>query len=127
MTPRPKQTELRHYLEQWGLLFESLGSTRMMGRVLGWLLVCEPPEQTAREIADALGVVVKSLFLIEETKLLALTDGLTDIYLGHSHLPFSDFSYAGLTFHNTGSTIRGLEWNMLKVEPGYAEADAGAA
>lgn len=57
----------------------------------------------------------------------ALTDGLTDVYLGHSHLPFSDFSYGGLTFHNTGSTIRGLESNMLKVEPRHAEADAGAA
>jgi diguanylate cyclase (GGDEF)-like protein len=31
-------------------------------------------------IADALGVVVKSLFLIEETKQLALTDGLTGLY-----------------------------------------------
>lgn len=36
--------------------------------------------RTAALIADSLGVVVKSLFLIEETQLLALTDGLTGLY-----------------------------------------------
>jgi diguanylate cyclase (GGDEF)-like protein len=36
--------------------------------------------RSAQLIADALGVVVKSLFLMEETKLLALTDGLTGLY-----------------------------------------------
>ena len=36
--------------------------------------------RSARLIADALGVVVKSLFLMEETQLLALTDGLTGLY-----------------------------------------------
>jgi hypothetical protein len=30
------------------------GAPRMVGRVLGWLLVCEPPEQSAAELADAL-------------------------------------------------------------------------
>ncbi len=36
--------------------------------------------RSAELIADALGVVVKSLFLVEETQLLALTDGLTGLY-----------------------------------------------
>jgi DNA-binding transcriptional regulator GbsR (MarR family) len=27
----------------------------MTGRVFGWLLICDPPEQTAAEIAEALG------------------------------------------------------------------------
>lgn len=30
------------------------GLPRMTGRVLGWLLVCDPPEQTAAQLADAL-------------------------------------------------------------------------
>lgn len=36
--------------------------------------------RSAKLIAEALGVVVKSLFLVEETQLLALTDGLTGLY-----------------------------------------------
>jgi len=30
------------------------GAPRMVGRVLGWLLVCEPPEQSAAELAEFL-------------------------------------------------------------------------
>jgi DNA-binding transcriptional regulator GbsR (MarR family) len=42
------------YVEQWGLLFEQSGLPRMAGRVLGWLLVCDPAEQTASQILEAL-------------------------------------------------------------------------
>ena len=31
-----------------------LGMTPMAGRMRGWLLICDPPEQTAAELADAL-------------------------------------------------------------------------
>jgi hypothetical protein len=34
---------------------KSYGFPAMTGRVLGWLLVCDPVEQTAAEIAEALG------------------------------------------------------------------------
>ncbi len=40
----------------------------------------DPDVRNAELVANSLGVVVKSLFLIEETKLLALTDGLTGLY-----------------------------------------------
>ena len=43
-------------------------------------------------------------------------EGVTDIYFGHTHLPFSDFRHGNLTFHNTGSAIRGLKCNMLAVK-----------
>jgi DNA-binding transcriptional regulator GbsR (MarR family) len=33
---------------------KSYGLPRMTGRVLAWLLVCDPPEQTAAELAEAL-------------------------------------------------------------------------
>ena len=33
---------------------KSVGLPRMTGRVLGWLLVCDPAEQTAAQIAEAL-------------------------------------------------------------------------
>jgi hypothetical protein len=44
----------RHFAEETGLLWESLGAPRMSGRIIGWLLVCEPAEQTAAQIAEAL-------------------------------------------------------------------------
>jgi len=47
--------ELKGWLEETALLFEEAGLPRMAGRVLAWLLVAEPPEQTAREMAEALG------------------------------------------------------------------------
>jgi UDP-2,3-diacylglucosamine hydrolase len=44
-----------------------------------------------------------------------LTRGITDVYCGHTHVAVSDFEYKGITFHNTGSGIRGLRCNMRKV------------
>jgi len=44
-----------------------------------------------------------------------LARGITDVYYGHTHAAVSDFSYQGLTFHNTGSGIRGLRCNLCEV------------
>ena len=50
-------------------------------QIFGGANCCAPPDLRSLElITDALGVVVKSLFLVEETQLLALTDGLTGLY-----------------------------------------------
>ncbi len=40
----------------------------------------ETDVRSAALVAEAMGLVVKSLFLIEETQMLALTDGLTGLY-----------------------------------------------
>lgn len=40
--------------------------------------------------------------------------GIRAIYFGHTHVPFSDFTCDGITFHNTGSLIRGLRWLPLQ-------------
>jgi DNA-binding MarR family transcriptional regulator len=37
----------RHYARQYGM-------PPMMGRVAGWLMICDPPEQTAADLAKAL-------------------------------------------------------------------------
>jgi DNA-binding transcriptional regulator GbsR (MarR family) len=39
----------------------TFGFPRMTGRVLAWLLVCDPPEQTAAEIAEALDASTGSI------------------------------------------------------------------
>lgn len=47
---------LHDYADEVGLFFEDAGLPRVPGRILGWLLVCEPPHQSAEELAVALRV-----------------------------------------------------------------------
>ncbi len=53
MAKQPTQEQLTDYIERWGMVLEALGGTRMMGKILGWLIICDPPEQTAADIAIA--------------------------------------------------------------------------
>lgn len=54
----PEQANLEQakleYIEEAGLLLERFGLPRMTGRVLGALLLAEPLEQTAEELAATL-------------------------------------------------------------------------
>lgn len=43
-----------HYVEEVALYFERAGLQRMAGRIIGWLLVCDPPEQTMTQITEGL-------------------------------------------------------------------------
>jgi len=45
---------MRQFVEQAGLLFEGLGVPRMAGRILGWLLICDPPYQSMGDLVEAL-------------------------------------------------------------------------
>lgn len=42
--------------EAFGRLFEGTGNTRIAGRLVGWLLICDPPEQTPAQLVEALAV-----------------------------------------------------------------------
>lgn len=42
------------FVEEFALAMERLGLVRMTGRVIGWLLVCDPAEQTFGQIAEVL-------------------------------------------------------------------------
>jgi DNA-binding transcriptional regulator GbsR (MarR family) len=53
---RERVRHQRLLAEEFGLLFEEMGRTRMDGRVAAWLLVADPPVQSLTEIAKALGV-----------------------------------------------------------------------
>ena len=46
--------ELLSFVDEIGLVYEELGLPRAWGRVLGWLLVCEPESQSAEDLAAAL-------------------------------------------------------------------------
>jgi hypothetical protein len=50
-----KEQATERFIEEVGVMLElEAGTPRMVGRVLGWLLVCDPPEQRAADIADRL-------------------------------------------------------------------------
>jgi DNA-binding transcriptional regulator GbsR (MarR family) len=51
---RNAPTSRKQFIEEMGIFFEKTGFPRMAGRIWGWLLVCDPPEQTAAQIAEAL-------------------------------------------------------------------------
>ena len=46
----------RQFAEEMGIVGEGLGMPRMVARLLGWLLICDPPHQSSAELARALGV-----------------------------------------------------------------------
>ena len=52
----------RHqFTEDFALAMELQGLPRMAGRILGWLLICDPPDQSMPEIVDALGASKSSV------------------------------------------------------------------
>ena len=61
------------FVDEMGHFLSSLGMTPMAGRMWGWLLICEPAEQTAAEIAEALHA---SRGAISGTARLLSTSGL---------------------------------------------------
>jgi UDP-2,3-diacylglucosamine hydrolase len=46
-----------------------------------------------------------------------------DCFFGHTHLPFSNYEFDGIHFHNTGSAIHNLDFNPIVFE---ARAEHGA-
>ncbi len=48
------QFEKKGFVEEVGLLFEQTGLPRMAGRILGWLLISDPPHQTTSDLTEAL-------------------------------------------------------------------------
>lgn len=51
--PTPTDDQLA-FVEDFALVLEQMGLVRMVGRTVGWLLVCEPAQQTFNQIAEAL-------------------------------------------------------------------------
>ena len=52
MSTMPEAEE--RFVEEMGQALAGYGMTPMAGRMWGWLLICDPPEQTAADLAEAL-------------------------------------------------------------------------
>ncbi|MER7700547.1 MULTISPECIES: hypothetical protein [unclassified Streptomyces] len=57
-TASPSELE---FVEAVAMQLEQQGLVRMSGRAIGWLLICEPAEQTLGQIAEALSVSVGAM------------------------------------------------------------------
>jgi DNA-binding transcriptional regulator GbsR (MarR family) len=44
----------RRYAEEFGLVYSRIGMPPAYGKLLGWMLICDPPVQSSGELADAL-------------------------------------------------------------------------
>ena len=79
--------EERTFVEQVGLVFEKTGLPRMAGRMFGWLLISDPPYQSASELAENL---MASKGSISTTVRLLMQIGLVDQYAipGERHTHF---------------------------------------
>lgn len=60
-----------HYIEEVALFFEGSGLPRIAGRILGVLLVCDPPHRTAAQLTSELGASKASVS--QMTRLLVQT------------------------------------------------------
>lgn len=69
--------DLREYAEEIGLYFADKGLPRMGGRILGWLLVCDPPHQSADQLAAVLQVSRGSISMAMQ---MALRSGAVERY-----------------------------------------------
>lgn len=47
-------SEKTQFVEEMGLMFESVGLPRMAGRIFGWLLISSPQQQSSGELAERL-------------------------------------------------------------------------
>ncbi len=71
--------ELREWVERLSMILERDGLPRMAGRIYGWLLVCEPPEQSMEELAAAVQGSKASMSTM--TRLLVRADLVEKVHL----------------------------------------------
>src|SRR6266540_2350160 len=81
-TPGPSPAEStaeRQYVEEFAAVGAAMGMPRMNARLLGWMLICDPPRQSLADIAAALGVSRASVSIA--TRLLQATGLLKRVAL----------------------------------------------
>jgi hypothetical protein len=54
--PQQFRGEEAEFVNRLGLFMQMLGGPGTMGRVYGWLLICDPPQQSLTQLAEALKV-----------------------------------------------------------------------
>lgn len=74
-TYNPQALEEKHFIEDIGLFFEQMGMPRMAGRILGALLISDPPAQSIIDLALKLKASKSSISIMAR---LLVEDGLVE-------------------------------------------------
>src|SRR5215472_7760815 len=66
----PERPEVTHFIERFGVAAEAAGWTRIAGKMLAYLIICQPPEQAPSDLHEALMISKASVstvgqFLLE--------------------------------------------------------------
>ena len=69
MTDKAELSPAQRFLEDMGDFFDRSGHPRILGRVLGWLLISDPPHQSASDLAQAVGASKGSISTTTRTLL----------------------------------------------------------
>jgi DNA-binding transcriptional regulator GbsR (MarR family) len=59
-----RQLEEKHFIEDTGLFFEQMGMPRMAGRILGVLLISDPPAQSINDLSEKLKASKSSISIM---------------------------------------------------------------
>jgi len=68
--------------------------------------------------------VAKRIIYYLEDAAPGLAHIVSDIYFGHTHLPLTDYVHGKWRFHNTGSGVSSLDFNMLTFDIDPADVEA---
>jgi predicted transcriptional regulator len=114
--------EKQSYLEEFGLFFEKLGTGRIAGLILGYVLISDRPEVSFTELVGALGVskasVHNQLKTLEQTgfiKSLRFTDDRNTYYrIGARDMGEMTVRRMAMTIHFVALMQRGHDLKQNK-------------
>ncbi len=109
-------TEATDFVELVGRYWESWGQPRTAGRILGWLMICDPPEQSSTDLSDALAISAGSVStLTRQLSQIGMVDRVT--YPGDRASYFRLHDHAWIqVMHARMDGIRGLHQLALAAE-----------
>ncbi len=109
----PSPIEEMHFIEDIGLFFEQIGMPRMAGRILGVLLIADPPAQSITEISEKLKASKSSVSIMAR---LLVENGLIERVA--SPVPRRDY----YRFKPGGWTLYMRQWlGLMSALHGIAE------
>ena len=112
------------FIEEVGIVFEQTGLPRMSGRMFGWLLISDPPYQSASELAE---VLMASKGSISTTIRLLVQMGIVERFIipgqRHDHFRLKEDALLMIIRHGLEDEVkmfrdlaeRGL--TLMKKEP----------
>jgi DNA-binding transcriptional regulator GbsR (MarR family) len=131
MSGRLLNEEKKRLVEDVGIFFKQAGMPRMAGRVLGWLLICDPPYQSLDELVEAL---IASKGSISTMTRLLIQVGLVERFslpgVRHDHFRIKPGGWHQVLMQSindikTGRELaeRGLELTKKRTSPNRRELE----